>query len=87
MRTGPHQTRSGHMSVPDPRLGPVQGPGMFCPGTLGPPVGGPDPIRGGGSGSHSRGPTCTHGGPGPTLGVQTIYRGVQDQPWGSKLYI
>jgi hypothetical protein len=29
----------------------------------------------GGSGSHSRGPVCTHGGPGPILEVWTIYRG------------
>jgi hypothetical protein len=72
-RTGPHQTRSGHVSVPDPRLGPVQGPGMFCPVTLGPPCGRPGPHIGGGSGSHSRGPAYTCGGPGSTLGVQTVY--------------
>jgi hypothetical protein len=86
MRTGPHQTRSGHVSVPDPRLGPVQGSSAFCPGTLGPPCGRPGPHTGG-SGSHSRGPACTRGGPGPTLGVWIVYPGVQDQPWGSRLYI
>jgi hypothetical protein len=48
MRTGPHQTRSGHVSAPDPRLGPVQGPCMFCPGTLGPQCGRPGPHTGGG---------------------------------------
>jgi hypothetical protein len=47
MQTGLHQTGSGHVSVPDPCLGPVQGPCMFRPGTLGPHCGGPDPIRGG----------------------------------------
>jgi hypothetical protein len=25
-RTGPHQTGSGHVSSPDPHLGPAQGP-------------------------------------------------------------
>jgi hypothetical protein len=50
-RSGSHQTRSGHMSAPDPRLGPDKGPGVFCPRTLGPycgrtPYGGPDPILG-----------------------------------------
>jgi hypothetical protein len=80
MRTGPHQTRSGHVSTPDPRLGPVQSPGMFCPRALGTPMGGPDPIRG--SGSHSRGPACTSGGPGSTSEVWTVYPGVWNQPWG-----
>jgi hypothetical protein len=42
-----------------------------------PIVGGPDPVRGGGSGSHSRGPACTHGGPGPILEVRTVYPGVR----------
>jgi hypothetical protein len=48
MRIGLHQTRSRHVSVPDPRLGPVQGPGVFCPGTLGPHCGRPGPHTGGG---------------------------------------
>jgi hypothetical protein len=58
-RSGTHQTRSGHVSASDPRLGPVQGPSMFCPGTLGPIVGDPDPKREGvrlpfqGSGLHT----------------------------------
>jgi hypothetical protein len=47
-RSGTHQTRSGHVSAPDPRLGPVQGPSMFCPGTLGPHCGRPGPHTGGG---------------------------------------
>jgi hypothetical protein len=46
-RSGIHQTRSGHMSVPDPRLGPVQGMSMFCPRTLGPHCGRPEPHTGG----------------------------------------
>jgi hypothetical protein len=43
-----------------------------------PIAGGPDPIRGGGggSGTHSRGPAYTRGGPGPTLEVRTVYPGV-----------
>jgi hypothetical protein len=86
MWTGPHQTRSGHVSVPDPRLGPVQGPGVFCPGTLGPHCGWPGPHTGG-SGSHSRGPACTRGGPGPILGVRTIYLGVRRSPVGSGLTV
>jgi hypothetical protein len=45
-KSGTHQTRSGHMSAPDPRLGPIQGPSMFCPEALGPIVGGLDPIQG-----------------------------------------
>jgi hypothetical protein len=45
-----------------------------------PIVGVPDPIRGGGSGSHSRGPTCTRGGPGPILEVWTVYPGVRHSP-------
>jgi hypothetical protein len=80
MRTGPHQTGSGHVSTPDPCLGPVRGPGMYCPGTLEPSCGDPDPIRGEGSGSHPRGLDCTRGGLGPTLGVRTVYPEVRDQP-------
>jgi hypothetical protein len=60
---------SGHVSAPDPRLDLVLGPSMFCPGTSGPYCGG--------SGSHSRGPPCTRGGPGPSLEVQTVYPGVR----------
>jgi hypothetical protein len=33
-RTGLHQTGFGHVSSPEPRLGPVQGSCMFCPRTL-----------------------------------------------------
>jgi hypothetical protein len=81
MRTGPHQTGSRHVSTPDPRLGPIQGSGMFYPGTLGPPCGRPGPYTGGvripfqGSGWHKwrsgtnpGGLACISGGPGPTLG-------------------
>jgi hypothetical protein len=73
-RSGTHQTRSGHVSTPDPRLGPVQGPSMFCPGTLGPHCGQPGPHPGG-------------GGPGPILGVRLAHVKVLDQPWRSGLYI
>jgi hypothetical protein len=86
MRTGPHHTGSGHVSTPDPRLGPVRGPGMFYLGTLGPPCGRPRPHTGG-SGSHSRGPACTSGGPRPTSEVWPIHPGVWDQPWGFGQYI
>jgi hypothetical protein len=85
MRTGPHQTRSGHVSVSDPRLGPIQGPGMFCPGTLGPPYGRPGPHTGG-SRSHSWGPACTRGGPGPTLRVRTVCPGVRRSPVGARTH-
>jgi hypothetical protein len=74
MRTGPHQTRPGHVSAPDPCLGPAQGPCTLCPRTLGPHCGRPGPHTEG-SGSHSRGPACTRGDPGPTLGVRTVYLG------------
>jgi hypothetical protein len=81
MRTGPHQTRFGHVSVPDPCLGPVQGSGMFCPWTLGPHCGRPGPHTGGvripfqGSGLHTwRSRT--------NLGVRTVYPGVRRSPVG-----
>jgi hypothetical protein len=74
-RSGTHQTRSKHVSAPDPRLGPVQGPSMFCPGTLGPHCGRPGPHTGGG------------GGPAPIPGVRPAYVEVLDQPWRSELYI
>jgi hypothetical protein len=80
-RSGSHQTRSGHVSASDPRMGLVQGPSMFCPGTLGPHCGRPGPHTGG-SGSHSRGLACTRGGPGPTLEVRTVYLGVRHSPMG-----
>jgi hypothetical protein len=38
-RSGSHQTRPGHVSALDPRLGPNRGLGVFCPGTLGPRCG------------------------------------------------
>jgi hypothetical protein len=80
-----HQTRSGHVSAPNPRLGPVQGPSIFCPGTLGPHCGRFGPHTRG-SRSHSRGLACTRG-LGPTLEVRTIYPGVRHLPWGSGLTV
>jgi hypothetical protein len=56
------------------------------PGSLGPRCGRPGHLMSG-SGPYPRGPACTRGGSGPTLGVRTVYPGVQDQPWGSSLYI
>jgi hypothetical protein len=56
-----------------------------------PTMGGPDPIRGGGSGSHSMGPVRTRGGPGQNLEVRTVYLGVRQGsgtlPWGSGLTV
>jgi hypothetical protein len=84
--TGLHQTRSGHVSVPDPRLGPVQGPCMFCPGTLGPHCGWPGPHMGGvrilfqGSGLHTWRSWTNLGGP------DCISR-VRRSPMGSELTI
>jgi hypothetical protein len=66
MRTGPHQTRSGHVSVPDPHLGPVQGSDVFCPRTLGPPLWATQTPYG--------------GGPNPIPGVQLAHVEVRDQP-------
>jgi hypothetical protein len=74
MRTGPHQTGPGHVSVPNLCLGPVQGPCMFRPGTLGPHCGRPGPHTGG-------------GGPDPIPGVRLAHVEARDQPWGSGLYI
>jgi hypothetical protein len=54
-------------------MGPVQGPGMFYPRTLGPPCGRPRPHTG--------------GGPDPILGVRLAHTEIRDQPWGSGLYI
>jgi hypothetical protein len=86
MHTRSHQTRSGHVSVPDPRLGPVQGPCMFCPRTLGPHCG-RSGSHTGGSKSHPRGPACTCGGPEPTLEIRIAYLGVWRSPWGSGLIV
>jgi hypothetical protein len=63
---------SGHVSAPDPRLGLVSGPGMFCPGTLGPYCGRPGPHT---------------GGPDLIPGVWLVHVEVLDQPWRSGLYI
>jgi hypothetical protein len=72
MRIGPHQTRSGHMSTLDPRLGPIQGPSMFCPETSGPPCGRPGPHT---------------GGLDPIPVVRLAQVEVRDQPWRFGLYI
>jgi hypothetical protein len=47
-------------------------------------MGGPDPIQRG-SGSHSRGPVRTHGGPRPNLEARTVYTGVRHLHMGSGL--
>jgi hypothetical protein len=72
MRTGPHQIRSGHMSVPDPVC--VLFKARVC-SVLGPwdsPVGDPDPYG---------------GDPDSIPGVRLAHVEIQDQPWGSGLYI
>jgi hypothetical protein len=68
-RSRTHQTRSGHVSALDPCLGPVQGPSMFCPRTLGPHCGWPGPIRG--------------GGPAPIPGVRLPFQGSGLHTWRS----
>jgi hypothetical protein len=50
-----------------------------------PNVSGPDPIWG--SGSHSRGPVHTRGGPGPTWRSRLYIQGSDTFPWGSGLTI
>jgi hypothetical protein len=54
---------------------------VHCPATLGPYCGRPEPHSRG-SGSHSRGPVRTRGGPGPILEVRTVYLGVRHFPMG-----
>jgi hypothetical protein len=72
-------------------IGPPPGscsrPGYALPWDLGTPLWAARTPYEGGSRSHSRGPACTRGGSGPTLGIWTVYPGVRDQPWGSRLYI
>jgi hypothetical protein len=92
-RSGTHQTRSGHVSAPDPRLGPIQGPSMFCPETLGPHCGQPGhhtgvrvPFQGSDlhtwrSWTNLGGPDCISRGP-------TLSHGCLDsllRPWGISL--
>jgi hypothetical protein len=72
MQTGSHQAGPGHVSTPDPCLGPIQGPCMFRPGTLGPHYGRPGPLIGGSD---------------PIPGVRLAHVEVRDQPWGSRLHI
>jgi hypothetical protein len=47
-RSGSHQTRSGHVSALDHRLGPIKARVCSVLEPWDPTVGGPDPIRGGG---------------------------------------
>jgi hypothetical protein len=50
-------------------------------------MGGRDPIRGGGSGSHSTGPVRTGGGLGPTWRSGLYIQGCSTFPWGSGLTV
>jgi hypothetical protein len=52
-----------------------------------PTVGGPDPIRGGGSGSHSMGLVHTRGGSGPTWRSGLYIQGSGTFPWRSGLTV
>ena len=76
-RSGAYQSRSGHVSAPDPRLAlsKVLGPhcGRFGPHTGG---GGPDPIL-----------VRTRGGPGPTWRSRLYIQGFGTFPWGSGLTV
>jgi hypothetical protein len=54
---------------------------------LGPHCGWSGPHTGGGSGSHSRGPVHTRGGPGLTCWSGLYIQGSDTSPWGSRLTI
>jgi hypothetical protein len=79
-RSGAHQSRSGHVSALDPRLGHTYGRGT-------PRGAGRTPSGGGGSGSHSRGPVRTRGGPGPTWRSELYIQGSDTLSWGSRLTV
>jgi hypothetical protein len=85
-RFGSHQTRSGHVSAPDPRLGPNKAHVCSVLEPWDPTVGGPDPIWGG-SVSHSRGPVRTRGGPRPTWRSGLYIQGAGTFPWGFGLTV
>jgi hypothetical protein len=99
MRIGPHLAGPRHVSIPDPCLGPVQGPCTFRPGTLGPHYGQPGPIQRGSDPipevqlAHVEvrdqpwGPDYISGGPGPTLEVRTVYPGVRRSPVGVRITV
>jgi hypothetical protein len=72
MRVGPHQTRSGHVSVPYPAR--VLFKACVCSvlGPWDPIVGGLDSIR---------------EGPDPVPGVRLAHVAVLDRPWRSGLHI
>jgi hypothetical protein len=78
---------SGHVSAPDLAWVLFQARVCSVLEPWDPIVGDPDPPRGGGGyRSHSRGPPCTRGGPGPTLEVRTVYQGVWRSPMGVRTY-
>jgi hypothetical protein len=99
MRTSLHQTRSRHVSVPDPAWVLFKARVCSILGLWDLPVGVPDPIWGvwilfQGSGLHTwrsgtnlGGPDCISGGPGPTLGSELYIRGSGTLPWGSGLTV
>jgi hypothetical protein len=91
MRIGPDPTRPGLDTCRLRTLAWVLIKAWVCSvlEPWGPTVGGLDPIRG--SGSHSRGPVRTRGGPGPNLEAWSVYTGVRHGsdtlPWGSRLTV
>jgi hypothetical protein len=70
--TGPHQTRSGHVSAPDPAWVLFKARVCSVLGPRGPIEGGPDPLW---------------GGPDPIPVVRLAHVAVPDQPWRSGLHI
>jgi hypothetical protein len=86
LRWGAEPYRMGprHVLVPDPCLVFDQGLSIFRPGAPGPRCEWSEPLVEG-FGSHLRGPVCTHGGPGPPLGVLSANLGVRCTPMGSGL--
>jgi hypothetical protein len=80
IRSGSHQTKSRHVSAPDPRLG-----AWVCSvlGPWDPTMGGPDPIQGGpnpfqGSGSHTWRSWTKLGGPGRIYSCPALSHGGSD---------
>jgi hypothetical protein len=82
-RTGPHQTGSGYVSSPDPRLGHVQGSCMFCSWDLA--VRGLDPAQGGVRGP-SQGSRHARGGSRSYSEVWSISTGVWHFPMGVRTH-
>jgi hypothetical protein len=81
MWIGPERTRAGLDTCQ------LRTPAWVLSKVLGPHCGRSGPHTGGGSGSHSRGPVRTRGGPGPTWRSGLYIQGSGTFPWGSKLTV